>query len=148
EEALRLGDVTERMDTARILDAEVNRAREALRVVEDYCRFVLDDSFLTGELKRLRHDLVEALLLHGRDGRWDLAARETVRDVGTALTAPREHARESLAAVMQVNLKRLQEALRSLEEYGKLHGPALGRAVEGLRYRSYTLERALVLGTS
>src|SRR5207248_3818354 len=44
------------------------------------------------------------------------------------------------------NLKRLQEALRTLEEFGKLHGPDLGRAVEALRYRSYTLERAVLLG--
>ena len=46
---------------ARILDANANRAREALRVVEDYCRFVLDDRFLSGELKRLRHDLTAIL---------------------------------------------------------------------------------------
>ena len=42
--------------------------------------------------------------------------------------------------------KRLQEALRSLEEYGKTHGPALGKSLEQLRYRSYTLERAAGLG--
>lgn len=146
EEALRLGDVTERIDTARILDAGFNRAREALRVIEDYCRFVLNDAFLTGELKNLRHELVQALVLHDPDRNWDLAARETQRDVGTLLTTPGEHARESLTAVVQANLKRLQEALRSLEEFGKLHGPLLGRTLEGLRYRSYTLERALVMG--
>src|SRR5438445_3314847 len=51
EESLQLADVTERMHTARILDAGFNRAREALRVIEDYCRFVLDDVFLSAELK-------------------------------------------------------------------------------------------------
>ena len=44
----------------RILDANANRAREALRVVEDYARFVLDDAALSGELKQLRHDLATA----------------------------------------------------------------------------------------
>ncbi len=44
----------------RILDANLNRAREALRVVEDYARFVLNDDALCGELKQLRHDLVAA----------------------------------------------------------------------------------------
>ena len=49
------------ISTPRILDACANRAREGLRIVEDYCRFVLDDAFLCGELKQLRHDLTAAL---------------------------------------------------------------------------------------
>jgi thiamine-phosphate pyrophosphorylase len=146
EEPLALADITERVEQARILDAGANRAREALRVIEDYCRFVLDDAFLSGTLKQLRHDLAEALgeltptLL--------LEARETQYDVGTELTTDAEQERLSLRDVVQVNLKRLQEALRSLEEYGKLHGPLLGQAVERIRYRSYTLERALLLGAA
>jgi thiamine-phosphate pyrophosphorylase len=146
DEPLELHETTEQIDTARVLDAAANRAREALRVVEDYCRFVLDDAFLSGELKRLRHDLAAALgelppgLL--------LEARDTLGDVGTALAAPREYDRPSLSAVVEANLKRLQEALRTLEEYGKVRSGELGRALEGLRYRSYTLERALVLGAS
>ncbi len=144
DEPLQLHETTDQVDVARILDAAANRAREALRVVEDYCRFVLDDAFLSGELKRLRHDLTAALgelpslLL--------LEARETLRDVGTDLSTPQELTRSSAAAAAQVNLKRLQEALRSLEEFGKVRSAELGRAVEGLRYRAYTLERALVLG--
>src|SRR5262249_22571128 len=43
---------------------------------------------------------------------------------------------------------RLQEALRSLEEFGKVRGPDLGRRLESLRYRSYTLEKAVVAGTA
>ena len=56
-------DPTRLIDASRILDACANRAREGLRVVEDYCRFVLDDAFLCGELKRLRHDLTAALVV-------------------------------------------------------------------------------------
>ena len=41
---------------------------------------------------------------------------------------------------------KLQEALRSLEEYGKLRDPQVAAALEQLRYRSYTLEKALALG--
>src|SRR5262249_20156486 len=111
-----------------------------------YCRFVLDDAFLSGELKRLRHDLTGALA--GLSDNLLLEARETLRDVGTDLSTPREEARYSPTAVVQANLKRLQEALRSLEEFGKLRGPELGRTLEQLRYRSYTLERAIVLGTT
>jgi thiamine-phosphate pyrophosphorylase len=144
DEPLDLEEVTERVDTARVLDAVANRAREALRVVEDYCRFVLDDAFLSGELKQLRHDLTAALAELGSEEL--LAARETLRDVGTALSTPSERERGSPGAVMRANLKRLQEALRSLEEFGKVGSARLGEALERLRYRSYTLERALVLG--
>jgi thiamine-phosphate pyrophosphorylase len=144
DEPLQLLETTECIDTARILDANANRAREALRVVEDYCRFVLDDTFLSGELKRLRHDLTDALSQLSAEVL--LQARDTQGDVGTTISTAREGQRHSLDEVVQANLKRLQEALRSLEEYGKLHGGEIGAQIEQLRYRSYTLERALLLG--
>jgi thiamine-phosphate pyrophosphorylase len=145
DEPLHLAEPTEQIDAARVLDAAANRAREALRVVEDYCRFALDDAILSGELKRLRHDLT-AVLVQLPAGRL-LEARETLRDVGTALATEAEGERHSPREVAHINLKRLQEALRTLEEFGKLHGPDVGRAIEALRYRSYTLERAILLGT-
>jgi thiamine-phosphate pyrophosphorylase len=146
DEPLHLADVTERMDSARILDACANRAREGLRVVEDYCRFVLEDAFLSRTLKELRHDLTTALAELSAD--LLLEARETRRDVGTVLTATAELLRSSLRDVVQANLKRLQEGLRSLEEFGKVHSPRLGQVLEQVRYRAYTLERAILLGTT
>jgi thiamine-phosphate pyrophosphorylase len=146
EEPLALNEPAERVATSRILDAAANRAREGLRVVEDYCRFSLDDAFLSRELKSLRHDLTEALA--GLPAVTLLAARETLQDVGVPLTTARERQRHSLLEVVQAGWKRLQEALRSLEEFGKLHGPDLGAALEKLRYRAYTLEKAVVLGTT
>lgn len=145
EMALELPEPTEPMDTARILDANANRAREALRVVEDYCRFVLQDAFLSSSLKQLRHDLAEALTVLAPS--LLLEARETQHDVGTMLVTEREQRRHTLREVALVNLKRLQEALRSLEEVSKLRYADLGRALEQLRYRSYTLERAVLLGS-
>ena len=120
-------------------------AREALRVIEDYCRFGLDDAFLSRRLKQMRHDLAEAL--KALPGGLLLAARETLRDVGTALSTSREWMRDSLADVVLANCKRLEEALRSLEEFAKLHHPVLARTLESLRYTSYTLEKAIGLGT-
>ncbi len=144
EEPLVLPERTDEIDLGRVLDASANRAREGLRVVEDYCRFVLDDSFLCRELKRLRHELTEALTLLPHD--LLLEARETQFDVGTAISTESEQARGSPTAVATANCKRLQEALRSLEEFGKVYRPELGSAIEQIRYRSYTLERAIVLG--
>jgi thiamine-phosphate pyrophosphorylase len=146
DEPLDLAEPTQRVDAARALDACANRAREGLRVAEDYCRFVLDDRFLTGELKRLRHDLTALLAELPSDVM--LSARDTLGDVGTTLTTEAEQRRDSLAEIVQANLKRLQEALRSLEEFGKLYGAELGTALEQMRYRAYTLEKAILLGTT
>jgi thiamine-phosphate pyrophosphorylase len=145
EEPLQLTDATERMDAARILDAGANRTREALRTIEDYCRFVLEDRLLSSELKTLRHDLNEALDELAPIEM--LQARETQRDVGTTISTEAERSRSSLLEVVRVNLKRLQEALRSLEEFAKIGSPRLGELLEQMRYRAYTLERAILLGT-
>jgi thiamine-phosphate pyrophosphorylase len=131
------------MDAARILDASANRAREALRVIEDYCRFVLEDEFLTRQLKERRHELVAVL---DELGPGSLEARETIRDVGTAVSTETELKRSSLMEVVQANCKRLQEALRSLEEYGKLRGRGIASRIEKLRYDTYTLERVILMG--
>jgi len=125
----------------RVLDAAANRAAEALRVVDDYVRFVLDDRHLTEQFKNLRHDLATAMSRLPVDSL--LAARETLRDVGVEITTTTEQQRHDLNAVVTANIHRAQQALRTLEEYGKLLDPALGAAIETLRYRSYTLHRAL-----
>jgi thiamine-phosphate pyrophosphorylase len=130
-------------EVLRVLDAAANRAREGLRVVEDYVRFVLDDRHLTWQLKTLRHDLSKSLAFLVSDEL--CAARDTISDVGTELTTTEESRRTDLADGATANMKRAQEALRSLEEYGKLVSPALAKTVKQLRYRSYTLERAIAI---
>ena len=125
----------------RVLDAAANRAREGLRVIEDYVRFLLDDRFLTESLKTLRHEFVAALGIVPFEHR--LAARETERDVGTAATTPAERHRANPSGVLAANFSRLQEALRTLEEFGKLIDPGLAAAIERVRYRTYTLQRAI-----
>lgn len=144
EDALHLDESAERMDAVRILDVGINRVREALRVLEDYCRFALDDAFLTRTLKEWRHEFTAALA--ALPPSLLAAVRDTQHDVGVEVSTAAERRRHSLCDVVQANVKRLQEALRSLEEYGKIHSPHLGHALEQLRYRAYTLERALLLG--
>lgn len=136
---------TEQIDAARIVDAAANRAREALRVLEDHARLVMNDAFLSQQLKKLRHGLAEALA--DAPASLLLSARDTPGDVGTTISTPQEQERATLADVVAANAKRLQEALRSLEEYGKVLCPALGQAIERLRYQAYTLEKALALGS-
>ena len=133
--------VSDQMALLRILDAAANRAREGLRVVEDWVRFALDDAHLTECLKQIRHDLAGALA--GIPWEQRLAARETQADVGTVITTPSEHNRERLQDVLTANFLRLEEGLRSLEEFGKIIDPAVGAALEQLRYRTYTIQRAI-----
>jgi thiamine-phosphate pyrophosphorylase len=130
-------------DTLRILDAAANRAREGLRVVEDYVRFTLDDAHLSSLAKHCRHDLTAALAPLGLQGL--LAGRDTPHDVGTSVRTRAETQRASPRDVLKANLKRSQEAARTLEEFGKVISAGLGEAIGQLRYRLYTLEKAILL---
>ena len=121
----------------RILDANLDRAREGLRTIEEWCRFGLDNASLTDECKHLRQELAH---WHTPTLR---AARDTPGDAGTSLTHPDEAQRSSVQAVLQANLCRVEEALRVLEEYGKVYDPAMGAACKQMRYRVYTLESKL-----
>jgi thiamine-phosphate pyrophosphorylase len=128
-------------DVIRILDAAENRAREGIRTAEDFARFVLDDSYLTAQCKQLRHDLAGAMARVAPELR--LAARETLADVGTGLSTPSEQNRADLQSILSAAFGRTEEALRSLEEYGKLLDPAAASEFKRLRYICYTLHRAI-----
>jgi thiamine-phosphate pyrophosphorylase len=127
----------------RIIDAEVNRAAEGLRVIEDYVRFVLDDAHLTSLIKDLRHELISALASVTTTDR--LSARESTADVGPTLATPPGTVRATIDDVVAASFKRLQQALRSLEEYAKLADARAAASIEPLRYRAYTLERAVCI---
>jgi thiamine-phosphate pyrophosphorylase len=156
---------TDRIDTLRTLDAAANRAREGLRVVEDFVRFSLDDAHLSRLLKELRHELTERLLDFDRLGL--TAARDTLGDVGTHIKTSREQTRLRPIDVVVANCRRVEEALRTLEEFSKLllgqtaddsageestnspqpyprlADPNLPAHLESLRYRLYTIEKVL-----
>jgi thiamine-phosphate pyrophosphorylase len=128
-----------RRDVFRILDANINRAREALRVAEEAARFSLERADLSESLKRLRHDLRAAL--DRLDPRDLLASRDTAGDVGTTISTESESVRTGAADVARAAFKRLTESLRSIEEYGKVVDARMAAAVEQLRYRTYDIEK-------
>jgi thiamine-phosphate pyrophosphorylase len=122
----------------RILDANLDRAREGLRIVEEWCRLGLNHQPLAEECKQIRQELAQ---WHS----WELRqARDTPNDVGTELSHPQEEVRESIEQLLQANLCRTQEALRVLEEYGKLYEPQMSAACKQMRYRVYTVESNLL----
>uniref|UniRef100_UPI0025F65617 thiamine phosphate synthase n=1 Tax=Chamaesiphon sp. GL140_3_metabinner_50 TaxID=2970812 RepID=UPI0025F65617 len=119
-------------------DANFDRAREGLRIIEEWCRFALNNSALASECKQMRQEL----------GMWHTpeirSARDTSGDIGTALSHPREEQRTGIEQLLQANLCRVQEALRVLEEYGKLYSLNLSSGCKQMRYRVYTLESNLL----
>lgn len=125
----------------RILDASINRACEGLRVVEDYGRMVLEDRFLSQELKKLRHDLVDSC--RNFSSRSRLLARDSELDVGRAIQTDAEYLREDLESILRANMTRVQQATRTIEEYSKTEAPEIAKAVEQIRYRAYTIEKAI-----
>lgn len=124
----------------RILDANLDRAREGLRIIEEWCRFGLNNAGQTEQLKYLRQTLAQ---WHAPQLR---LARDTPGDPGTALTHPQESERASVTAVLQANFCRVQEALRALEEYGKLYRDDLAAGSKAMRYQVYTLESEILGG--
>lgn len=134
-----------------MIDANANRAREGLRVVEDLARFVLNDGGLCAELKAVRHGLGEALAGLPLDRGALLAWRDTAGDVGTGLAGAGEGSRAGMPGICAAAAGRLAEALRAIEESAKVLGAGeVAGAVEGLRYRAYdacaAVERALGTG--
>ena len=122
----------------RILDANLDRAREGLRIIEEWCRFGLNNAETAATCKAMRQDLA---LWHSNQLR---LARDTVNDPGTELTHPQELERDSLEDLLQANLCRVQEALRVLEEYGKLYQAEFASTMKQMRYQVYTLESNLL----
>jgi thiamine-phosphate pyrophosphorylase len=123
----------------RLLDAAANRGREAMRVIEDYIRFILDDADLTQRLKTFRHQFKEVLQQFPIQYR--LEARNTEYDVGTEISAEGEYVRPSVGDLLSANLSRLQESLRSLEEFSKMFDAQAAKQFEQLRYVGYTLHK-------
>ena len=130
------------IDVFRIIDAAANRAREGLRVIEDFVRFTLDDGHLSRILKESRHELTATLSQFSSTSL--LSARDTLNDVGTTISTSAEYIRTSPTDVVRAACKRTQEALRTLEEFSKVIDSKQSPRFEQLRYRLYTLEKAVL----
>jgi len=127
----------------RIIDANFNRAREAIRVVEEFCRFALDSDSLTSRARQLRHELSAAI--DKLDAGRLISSRDTLSDVGVGKTADKKLARSNLADCFTAGCKRLTEALRTLAEMTQTQDRSVAETIEELRFTAYTLEKDIVL---
>ncbi|MGQ9546707.1 MAG: thiamine phosphate synthase [Dehalococcoidia bacterium] len=136
----------------RAIDANLNRSREGLRVLEDVARFLLNDSELSQRLRTVRHDLAQKtrplriMLLSQRDSEHDVGARSA-----PAYELEATGARQNLSDIVTANAKRVEESLRAIEELARL--PEISSMLdstsfEQMRFTVYTLERDLISRTS
>jgi len=130
----------------RIIDANFNRAREAVRVIEEFCRFALNSHLLTERAKQLRHELSAAI--SKLDASRLIASRDTLGDVGVGKTVDNQLKRTGLDNCFTAGCKRLTEALRTLAEMTQSLNPSVAETIEKLRYTAYTLEKDIVLFSS
>ena len=130
--------------TLRIIDANLNRIGEGLRLLEDTARLLLNDASLTQQLKTMRHELVK--------GDWSfnkqlLQARNSEGDVGINIETPEQEKQRELPLMVVANSRRVQESLRTVEELAKIPGitPKLNsEKFKQARFNLYSIERNLL----
>jgi translation initiation factor 2B subunit (eIF-2B alpha/beta/delta family) len=124
----------------RIIDANLNRAREGIRVVEEVARLYFDDAKLSSQFKSLRHQLTK-VAKSSFDEKKLLSFRDSEKDVGADSMAGLEKKRADLESIVQANLRRSQEAVRVLEEFGKLIREESAQSFKRIRFKLYSLEQ-------
>ncbi len=125
----------------RVLDANLNRSSEAMRVLEDAARFSLNDTSLSQQLRALRHQLRHQSELLGIKL---LSRRNSKEDVGTGKA---KEIQKDFVDVIRANAMRAEESLRVIEELARTPGLSnfLNSAeLESNRFALYTLEQELV----
>ena len=122
----------------RVVDANINRLKEGVRVVEDIMRYRDNNKTLSSKLKSLRHrakiDEITELLLH----------RDSINDV-LRPTTKSELNRTNIKSIILANFKRAEESARVLEELFKLHNQEYSENFKYIRYELYNLEKEIVL---
>ena len=128
----------------RIFDANINRAREGLRVCEEVARFILCNERLTRKLKGIRHQVTEIIQGLDIDPRRLFAIRDVKKDVGARTYFKSEGQRKNYQDIVLSNMKRAEESLRVLEEFTKKMDSSAGARFKKLRFQTYDLEKELL----
>lgn len=130
-------------DTFRIIDANLNRLREALRVCEEVTRFIIKDKNYTAKLKRIRHRILTAVARSKKLRYCSLVlSRDSRNDVGKGVI-PQELKRKGSGDILNANLQRTKESLRVLEEFSKVMDCGLALEFKKIRFKIYSIEKVL-----
>ena len=124
----------------RVIDANINRVKEGLRVCEEITRFILDSKPLTGELKKIRHQ-IDPLAAGLRKKPELLSQRNSLKDVGLKIYSRSELKRRDFVDVFAANIQRAKESIRVLEEFSKLDDVKIALGFRKIRYDLYEFEK-------
>lgn len=129
--------------TYRVLDANLNRLREALRVIEEYYRFFKNDAEVAVTLKKSRHSVKQIEAGIGRE--LLLKGRDTLTDCFADKNRPEELERKTETDILIASCKRAQEAARVIEEYTKITAhPEFSEKAKTIRFSLYNVEKLLL----
>ena len=118
----------------RLIDANLNRLKEGIRVIEDINRYLYDNQAIASQLKSLRH-------LAKIDNYLELLPHRDIQNDVLKKSVETEMVREDVSSLLLANYKRAQEAARVLEEAFKLLNPAKSEDFKTIRYELYALEQ-------
>lgn len=125
----------------RIIDANLNRVREGLRVCEEVVRFLIDDAGLTKEFKNIRH-AVMSITSGSKSIDFKRLLRERESDLDVGRKSSRDEAkRKDPFGIFEANIQRVKESMRVLEEFFKVVDKRGSEGFKLLRFRVYTLEK-------
>ena len=127
----------------RIIDANLNRVMEGIRVCEDITRFSSNNAALTIRLKDLRHDIFNAIKDLRKEHLVELVSSRDINDVGFRSTES-EMDRENLVDLFLANTQRGKESLRVLEEVLKLFEQDLSKKFKNFRFKLYDVEKTAI----
>lgn len=123
----------------RIIDANINRLKEGLRVCEEISRFILDNQRLMREFKKIRHD-VDASLKRLPAKSELFNGRNVYTDTGKSIYI-NELKRNSYQDIFFANIQRAKESARVLEEFSKLIDKKTAIKFKDIRYLLYITEK-------
>ena len=134
--------IEEELSSSRVIDANLNRLREGLRVVEDIYRYIYNNKKISSQLKVLRH------LARLEDENFNnlLKHRDIKNDI-LKNTTKSESFRTDIHSVLIANFKRAQESARVLEEFCKIKSTNLkdeSQKFKHIRYELYDLEKNII----
>ena len=122
----------------QIIDANLDRAREGLRVLEDWARFALGSEHLVIKIKNFRQILGKNHLEMYKK------SRNYIEDQCKGLSHVEQINRKSPDKIISCNSARVQESLRVIEEFSRNHNKELSKVASKIRYEVYTLEIELL----
>ena len=128
----------------RIIDANLNRSREGLRVCEEIARFALNSKPLTTELKSVRHGISGIVKSHAAELNKLSLSRDSDGDVLRRSRFESEMARQGLPDIFAANVERVKESLRVLEEIFKLIDRKSSSKFCDLRFEVYSIEKKVL----